>query len=107
MTFPQFSVVVREHPGGIVVKLRGQVDDSTSDQVDTVLRRAVTDGARVVIIDLRLAELTDRSALDPIVRAFQRLRDQGGDVVLRDPCDGTRQLLESAGLKKMLRVIES
>ena len=107
MSFPEFTAVVRDHPGGVVVKLRGEVDGPASNQIATILRGLVKDGARYVVVDLRLAELGDAAALDPIIRTFMELEGEGGDLVLRDPSVDTRRLLDSAGLKKKLRVIES
>src|SRR6266700_4075663 len=44
MSFPEFSVAVRDHPGGATVKLRGHLDAVAVKQLDTVLRRVVAGG---------------------------------------------------------------
>ena len=107
MSFPAFTAVVRDHPGGVVVKLRGAVGGASADDLAMLLRRVVRNGALSLVIDCRLAEFGGAKDLESIIETFEALRREGGDLVVRDPSTETRQLLESAGLKKSLRIIES
>jgi anti-anti-sigma factor len=106
MSLPEFSVVVREHPGGATVKVRGDVDTAAARHLQAALRRVIDGGAQLIVVDLRLAELVRPASLNPIVWGFKEVRSRGGDLILRSPSQETRRLLQATGFAKALRVVD-
>ena len=87
-----------------VIAVRGELDLGTAPQLEGPLDEAVADGAVPVLIDLSACEFIDSTGIALIVRAWQRLDqdgngDSGGRVVLCSDNDQVRRVLEITGLE--------
>jgi anti-sigma B factor antagonist len=60
--------------GSTVVELRGELDVSTASKVEQALRQLESDGAGVIVIDLRGLTFLDSSGLRLILDADSRAR---------------------------------
>jgi anti-anti-sigma factor len=59
-----------------VVELVGRLDQTTSEQLDAALERALEASARRILLDLRSLSGMDLWGLDPILLAHLRASDQ-------------------------------
>lgn len=87
----------------VVVRVRGDVDLVTADELRGVLDEALTTSSH---LDIDLSGLTfiDSSGLSALVHAHRAARDAGGVAVLRDPPSMLRRLLDITKLDSLFVV---
>jgi anti-sigma B factor antagonist len=86
------------------VRLLGELDMSTAAQLREELLRLASDGATMVTVDLSELAFVDSTGLSVLITGLKRLRQQGGDLVLRSPSPGTRRVLEITGLTEVFPI---
>jgi anti-sigma B factor antagonist len=80
-----------------VVAVAGEVDPLTAPEFDDALRAAAAESSTVVV-DLGAVSFLDSSGLRVIVAAQQELEASGIGLVIRNPSDSVRRVLEISGL---------
>lgn len=83
--------------GRSVIRVRGEHDLSTLDDVAAAAASAIAGGAGDVIIDLRDASFIDASTIGVMVRAHMLLRASGRDITIRSPSPQTRLVIDVCG----------
>lgn len=86
------------------IRLLGELDMSTAPQLRDELLRVVSDGARMVTVDLSELAFVDSTGLSVLITGLKRLRQQGGEMALRSPTPGTRRVLEITGLTEVFPI---
>jgi anti-sigma B factor antagonist len=84
-----------------VLRISGEVDISTAPQLRERLQQL---DSRRVVVDLSAMTFIDSTGLGVLVGAFKRLREGGGDLVLRAPTRSTRKVLELTGLSQVVTI---
>jgi anti-sigma B factor antagonist len=84
-----------------VLRISGEVDISTAPQLRERLQQL---DSRSVVVDLSAMTFFDSTGLGVLVGAFKRLREGGGDLVLRAPTRSTRKVLELTGLSQVVTI---
>ena len=84
-----------------VLRISGEVDISTAPQLRERLQQL---DSRSVVVDLSAMTFIDSTGLGVLVGAFKRLRESGGDLVLRAPTRATRKVLELTGLSQVVTI---
>lgn len=92
--------------GIATVSVRGEVDVYTAPQLRERLYGVVGDGVTRVILDLSAMTFIDSTGLGVVVGALKRLRESGGDLVLRSPSRSTRKVLEITGLTRIVEILD-
>ena len=102
---PQLQLTVGRGPEGPVIDVGGELDAFTCQEFEDALLGAV-DEAGTGDVTLRLGGLAliDSINLAVLVRAHQRLAEQGGRLVLVSPTELVRQVLELTGLDQVMDV---
>jgi anti-anti-sigma factor len=103
----------REHPlvidarveaDQVVLILTGELDPHTAPSLRQALDRTVGDTTTVVVFDLGGVTFVDSSGLRVIIAAHKLMDDRHGRLVLRDPSDTTRRILDITGLSDRIEV---
>lgn len=93
-----FSVAVTSLDTTATVRVTGDLDSYTAPQLRSALLALVADGARHVTLDIGGTQFVDSTGLSVLVGGLKRLRDQGGDMVVKSPTDATLKLFQITGL---------
>ena len=93
----RFSAELLNGEGPIVVKLHGELDLSTADQLEVCLEGLGADGADVRL-DLSELSFCDSSGISAMVTASKRVRKRGGHLSIASPQPAVRSVLEITGL---------
>ncbi len=104
MSTTENDVITQTCNGYTLVRLRGEVDLSWSQQV----RRAVLDalaGGAAVGVDLSEVSYIDSSGIAALVEGFQRARARDGRFVLVAVSDAVRAVLELARLDRVFVLV--
>jgi len=81
-----------------VLTVRGELDMETAGRLDERLAAQLRQGRSRLVLDLSGLGFMDSSGLNVLIRAFQRARDEGGDLYLAAPTPAVRRILEITGL---------
>ncbi|GHF92857.1 STAS domain-containing protein [Streptomyces hydrogenans] len=75
---PRIRVEAEPTTTGTLLRLGGEIDMDTAHQLDTALRRALSDGGGRRLLSLDLSEVTfcDSTGLNTLLRARQRALDR-------------------------------
>ena len=89
-----------------VVTVAGELDPSTAPQLERELQASVfTSGCERLVIDLAGVRFMDSSGLSVVLNAHKTMRTRDGQLVVRQPSETVRRLLEITALTDEL-VIE-
>jgi anti-sigma B factor antagonist len=103
---PDFDVSAEVSVGVATVSVRGEVDVYTAPQLRERLYGVVAEGSSRVVLDLSAMTFIDSTGLGVVVGALKRLRESGGDLVLRSPSRSTRKVLEITGLTRIVEILD-
>ena len=99
-----FSVSVVSVDGTTTVRVTGDLDCYTAPQLRSALMALVDDGARQVTLDVGATQFVDSTGLSVLVGGLKRLREQGGNLVVKSPSEATLRLFEITGLTSVFDV---
>jgi anti-anti-sigma factor len=102
---PPDAYAVRRGPapdGVIVVEIEGELDLGAAPALETHVRTAGAEGPRAVVFDMTEVGFVDSSALRVLLRARQRLADDGIEFVLAGVAPPVRRLFELTSTDKLL-----
>jgi anti-sigma B factor antagonist len=101
---PDFEVTAEIADGAATVTVRGEVDVYTAPQLRQRLYAVVADGVSNVVLDVAGMTFIDSTGLGVIVGTLKRLREGGGELVLRSPSRSTRKVLDITGLTRIITI---
>jgi anti-sigma B factor antagonist len=87
-----------------VLTVRGEVDLASAPKLAAAMTELMDRGHTRVAVDLGSVEFIDSSGLGVLVGSLRRLRDDGGDLVLRAASPPVTRILELTGLDGLLPV---
>jgi anti-sigma B factor antagonist len=87
-----------------VITVRGEIDASTAPQLRDRLEEVAPAARRRVVLDVKDVDFRDWTGLGVLVGGRKRLRQAGGDLVLRSPKPATTKLLEISGLQGIFTI---
>ena len=90
----------------VTVRLHGEIDVLTVDQVRVSLVEALAGRPRAIVVDLSELSFIDSTGLGAIIFGFQRARDEGVGFRLAHPSRGVRQILVLSGLLEVVELTE-
>ena len=99
-----FSVSVTATDGVATVKVAGELDAFTAPQLRTALCELEAQGARHVTLDIGGTQFVDSTGLSVLVGGLKRLRDTGGDLVVKSPTASTLRLFDVTGLTRIFDI---
>ncbi len=99
-----FSVSVMTVDGAATVRVTGELDCYTAPQLRSALLALVAEGTRQVTLDVGGTQFVDSTGLSVLVGGLKRLREDGGNMVLKAPSPATLRLFEVTGLSTVFDV---
>ncbi|WP_249010846.1 STAS domain-containing protein [Conexibacter sp. DBS9H8] len=102
---PHFQVEVSSEGTKAVLRLSGELDVSSSAALEDELARI--DGSTLIVLDLSELEFVDSTGLGVLVKAHQRVREEGVRMVVVQGGGQVKRLLELTGLDQQLELVPS
>jgi anti-sigma B factor antagonist len=99
------EVNVRKSGDRVVVAPSGDVDLSTSRELQGRLREAMVGKPQVVVVDLGLVPYMDSSGVATLVEAMQIARKQSTKLVLCSMQDKVKSIFEIARLDRVFTIV--
>jgi anti-anti-sigma factor len=102
-----FRVDVRNEGRAAIVIVRGELDLATSPELEQQLERVWESGNEHLVIDLRQLEFMDSTGLSIIVKAHQRLSEEGRQLSLVRGSQQVQRLLDLTGVSERLQLVDA
>lgn len=87
-----------------VVSVAGDIDLRSCRKLREELTGLIEGGVTSVVVDLAHMDFVDSTGLDVLVGAQKRLRQRGGELVLRSPRPAARKVLEITRLDTVFTI---
>jgi stage II sporulation protein AA (anti-sigma F factor antagonist) len=98
----------REIHGAVaVLSLRGEFDSFVVNNFLEEVEALTVSGIRHLILDMRTVKFIMSTAIGAIVKSRKQLKELGGELVIAQPSSFVRDVLESLGLTRVIRIFES
>lgn len=88
-----------------VVSLKGDLDVSSSETVETTLTELI-ERVAVVVVDLSAVPFADSSGLGGLIAAYKKAQAQGKEIRLRKPTPIVSEILTITRMKRFFPVEE-
>lgn len=99
--------IEREIKGDLaLLTLRGEFDSFVVSAFLEEIESLVVNGIRNVVLDMRGVKFIMSTAIGAIVKSRKRVKESGGDLVISQPSPFVKDVLESLGLTKVIRVFD-
>jgi anti-anti-sigma factor len=101
----EFQVEVSRSGDCEVIAIRGELDLASGPELEAALQNVAVPSTRSVVVDLRELEFMDSTGLSIVVRAHQRLAQQGVELSLVKGPPQVQRLLDLTGVADRLRLV--
>ncbi len=102
-----FRLEVRNQGHSTVITVSGELDLASSPALQEELDRVAASESQLLIIDLRDLDFMDSTGLSVLVRAHQRIEEQGRQLAMVKGPQQVQRLLNLTGVADRLRLIDS
>lgn len=97
MPLPQLTIYRHDRRKRALITLAGEIDLESAPLVRAALARCLSDGIRIVDVDLTPVTFCDCSGLNAFLYAAQRTTDAGGILRLYNPPPSLGRILDLTG----------
>jgi len=98
----------REIHGAVaVLSLRGEFDSFVVNGYLEEVEALTVSGIRHLILDMRMVKFIMSTAIGAIVKSRKMLKELGGELVIAQPSSFVRDVLDSLGLTRVIKIFES
>jgi anti-sigma B factor antagonist len=101
------EVNAQRRDGATVLEPRGDVDLSTSKDLQVAIKQAMSDKPERVVVDLSSVSYMDSSGVATLVEAMQIARRQKTSLLLCGMQDKVRAIFEIARLDRVFVIVDS
>ena len=103
----QLQLITRRHGGYAVVRLTGELDIATVDDLRQHVRTAREKYGERIILDLTDLEFMDSQGLSAIIEVHKSVTAAAGRLALVSPRPIVRRTLEITGLTRRLDIVDT
>jgi anti-sigma B factor antagonist len=93
--------ISRGEEGSVLLRLGGELDIATTDELEAALGPLIDDGTRRIVVDASSLEFADSSAIALLVRLANALEE----VEIRQPPQLLAEVITRMGLAERLRLV--
>jgi anti-anti-sigma factor len=102
-----FRLEVRNEGRSTVIAVSGELDLASSPALQEELDRVAASDSQMLIIDLRELDFMDSTGLSVLVRAHQRIEEQGRRLAMVKGPQQVQRLLSLTGVAERLTVVDT
>ncbi|HEY5189133.1 MAG TPA: STAS domain-containing protein [Solirubrobacteraceae bacterium] len=102
-----FRVELRTEGRAAIIAVSGELDLASSPVLDTELERAADSGSELLVLDLRRLDFMDSTGLSIIVKAHQRLAENGRVLSLVRGPQQVQRLLDLTGVAERIQLVDT
>ncbi len=96
---------LKEH-GVAVVRLFGSLDGNTFDLLERELQKQFKAGRHRIVLDLAGVDYISSAGVGVFIGALHEVQERHGNIVLLNPTDDVREVLELLNLTVLMQVVD-
>jgi anti-sigma B factor antagonist len=100
----QFSLSIESRDGAAVIRVTGEIDVASVQDLDACVRKARSHYSPHLILDLAEVDFMDCTGLRVLADASTNIRNDGGSVAIARPSRQAAHLFEVSGLPQELEI---
>lgn len=89
-----------------ILDLKGNLIMGAEEELIVVITKAITDGQTLLLINMADVPFIDSSGIGGLIKAFTRVKAEGGKLKLLNPTPNARQLLSITGLLSVFETFD-
>ena len=102
-----FRVEVRTDGRAAIITVSGELDLASAPSLASEIEQASRSDSALLVLDLRGLEFMDSTGLSVIIKAHQRLSEQGRDLCLIRGPQQVQRLLDLTGVAERLQLVNT
>ncbi|WP_227935098.1 anti-sigma F factor antagonist [Alkalihalobacillus deserti] len=100
-----FKMDLEKKGSVLLVRLEGELDHHTADELRTQVEQKLADGqVKHIVLNLELLSFMDSSGLGVILGRYKQVKANGGEMVVCAISSSVKRLFEMSGLFKIIRL---
>jgi anti-anti-sigma factor len=101
------EITAREHKRCVVIRVVGRVDAATAPQFEAKLREYVESDQSNLVLEMDATDYMSSAAVRALIGAQKTLKGKGGRVVLAQPSDRVKEIIQIAGMEALFPIYAS
>jgi anti-anti-sigma factor len=101
------DITTREHKRATVIRVTGRVDASVAPQFEELLKAHVQAAHSHIVLELDGTDYISSAGVRALISAQKALKGKGGAVLLAQPSERVKEVLQIAGLDALFPVYAS
>jgi anti-sigma B factor antagonist len=103
----ELSIETRTRPGGVVLRLSGELDMATAPHLEREIASASDGEPHVIVLDLRGLDFIDSTGLRTLITEHERSRQIGRQFALVQGSKQVDRLMSITRVSEHLRIVSS
>jgi anti-sigma B factor antagonist len=101
------EITTRDYKRSNVIRVTGRVDASTYSQLEEKLKEYIDSGQVHLVLEMDGTEYLSSAGARVLISAQKALKPRGGRLVLSQPSDRVREVLDLAGLDALFPIYDT
>jgi anti-anti-sigma factor len=101
------EIVTRDYKRSNIIRVSGRVDASTYGQLESVLKEYIDTGRIHLVLEMDGTDFLSSAGVRVLISAQKALKPRGGRLVIAQPSERVKDVLELAGLESLFPVYDS
>ena len=106
MNSSPFGVTIEQRDGAVHVRLSGELDISTAQQLEDDLRRVEAERPELIVLDLRDLAFMDSTGLRLLIMADARAKEEGRRLAIGRGNEMIQRVLHLTRLDERLEIVD-
>ena len=101
------EIVTRDYSRSNIIRVNGRVDASTYGQLESTLKEYIDTGRTHLVLEMDGTEFLSSAGVRVLISAQKALKPRGGKLVIAQPSERVKDVLDLAGLESLFPVYDS
>lgn len=103
----QLSIETSAQPGGVLLRLKGELDMATAPYLEREIANASETDAGAIVLDLRELDFIDSTGLRTLITEHERSRESGRQFALVQGSKQVDRLMSITRVSEHLQIVSS
>ena len=101
------EIVTRDYKRSNIIRVNGRVDASTYSQLEAALKEYIDTGRTHLVLEMDGTDFLSSAGVRVLISAQKALKPRGGKLVIAQPSERVKDVLDLAGLESLFPVYDS
>ena len=101
------EIVTRDYKRSNIIRVNGRVDASTYSQLENTLKEYIDTGRTHLVLEMDGTDFLSSAGVRVLISAQKALKPRGGKLVISQPSERVKDVLDLAGLESLFSIYDS